>query len=71
MSELSNYQSAVIRITNAKTAEEVAEVEKGLDRVYNAGQLTTSELSSLCALAVHRLIEIVIEIDIENGVYEI
>lgn len=55
---MTNYQSAVVRIANAKTAEEVAKVEEGLDRVYDAGQLTTSELSRLCVLAMRRLIEI-------------
>lgn len=64
MSELSNYQSAVVRIANSKTAEEVAKVEEGLDRVYNAGQLTTSERSRLSDFAMRRVIEI------EDGVVE-
>ena len=56
--KLSNYQSAIIRIANARTVGEVAKVEKGLDRVYDAGQLTTSELSRLSDLAMRRTIEL-------------
>lgn len=55
---MTNYQSAIVRIANAKTAEEVAKVEKGLDRVYNVGQLTTSERSRLSDFAMRRVIEI-------------
>ena len=60
----SNYQSAIIRIANARTIEEVDKVEKGLDRVYDAGHLTTSELSRLSDLAMRRVIEI------EDGMVE-
>lgn len=61
---MTNYQSAIVRIADANTVEEVAKVEKGLDRVYNVGQLTTSELSRLSDLAMRRVIEI------EDGVVE-
>lgn len=54
----SNYQSAITRITNAQTVEEITKVEKGLDRVYNAGQLTAPELLRLSALAMQRMVEI-------------
>ena len=53
-----NYQSAVIRIDSAKTAEDIARVEKGIDRVYDAGFLTTSELSRLNDRALRRTIEL-------------
>ena len=55
---MTNYQSAIVRIANAKTVEEVVKVEAGLDRVYNAGHLTTSELSRLSDHAMRKTIEI-------------
>ena len=54
----SNYQSAVIRIANATTPKAVELVESGLARVYDAGQLTTYELSRLSDLAMRRTIEL-------------
>lgn len=61
---MTNYQSAIVRIANAKTIEELNKVETGLDRVYNAGQLTNSELSRLSSHAMRRAVEI------EDGIVE-
>lgn len=54
----SNYQSAAKRIDNATTPEDVKLVELGLDRVYDAGHLTTSEFSRLSDRALRRTIEL-------------
>lgn len=54
----SNYQSAIIRIANATTPEELDKIENGLARVYNVGHLTTSELSRLSDLAMRRGVEL-------------
>lgn len=44
---MTNYQSALGRIKRANTKAELAKLELSFCRVYDAGQLTTSELSRL------------------------
>lgn len=44
---MSNYKSALKRINNAHTVEELHKVSDGLERVYRWAQLTDSEYMRL------------------------
>ena len=44
---MSNYKSAIKRIQNAATLQELARVEQSLDRVYRLGFFTEYEFSLL------------------------
>ena len=44
---MSNYKSAIDRINNAQTVEELHKVGEGLERVYRWAQLTDSEYMRL------------------------
>jgi len=44
---MSNYKSAIDRINNAQTVEELHKVSEGLERVYRWDQLTDSEYMRL------------------------
>ena len=44
---MSNYKSAIDRINNAQTVEELHKVSDGLERVYRWVQLTDSEYMRL------------------------
>jgi hypothetical protein len=44
---MSNYKSALKRINNAQTVEELHKVSDGLERVYRWAQLTDSEYMRL------------------------
>ena len=44
---MSNYKSALKRINNAQTVEELHKVSEGLERVYRWAQLTDSEFMRL------------------------
>ena len=55
---LSNYNSAVKRLSKCLTVEQVYKAESSFDRVYQAGQLTNKELYSLCKIALDRIVAI-------------
>lgn len=55
----SNYASAAARIRSAKTESEIARIEKSLERVYNAGQLSVSEYSRLDGLLMDQKAKVV------------
>jgi hypothetical protein len=44
---LSNYKSAIKRIQQAATLQELSRVDKGLDRVYQVGFFTEYEFALL------------------------
>lgn len=44
---LTNYQSALARLSRANTPEDYAKLDASLDRCYNAGVLTVSEYERL------------------------
>lgn len=53
-----NYQSAVSRIKSSTNLAALAQVEKGLVRVYEAGFLTASELGRLFVMSMDKAIEL-------------
>jgi hypothetical protein len=44
---MSNYRSAIKRIQNTKTLQDIRAVSKGLDRVYQLGFFTDREFTLL------------------------
>lgn len=53
---MNNYQSALQRINNAKTAKALQKVEAGITRVYNAGFFTENEFMRLDGKILNRKI---------------
>ena len=62
-----NYQSAVKRISNATTKEQLDHIGTNLGRAYHEGQLTETELMWLCDLVVDRVVAIQIIEGVTNG----
>ena len=52
---MTNYQTALRRIANAKTKEDLQKVEAGLTRVYDAGFFTENEFMRLDGKILDRL----------------
>jgi len=53
-----NYQSALARINKAKDEESLLQLEKSLERLWNAGIFTASEFSRLDEKLLSKLISI-------------
>ena len=47
---MTNYQTALRRIANAKTTKDLQKVEAGLTRVYDAGFFTKNDFITLGVL---------------------
>jgi hypothetical protein len=54
---MTNYQSALVRLNKAATAEELNRLERSFERVYNAGCFTVSEYVRLDRKLVDKLIK--------------
>lgn len=52
------YQYSISKIKTAKTIEQLSKVEDWLERMYNAGVLTPSELSQLDRKTVDRFLQL-------------
>ena len=53
---MNDYQYSISKIKTAKTIEQLSKVEDWLERMYNAGVFTPSELRELdCKLVDHSL----------------
>lgn len=52
---MTNYQTALRRIANAKTTADLQKVEAGLTRVYDAGFFTENEFMRLDGKILDRL----------------
>tara|TARA_R110001606_G_C15231120_1_gene635104 strand:+ start:755 stop:931 length:177 start_codon:yes stop_codon:yes gene_type:complete len=52
---MTNYQTALRRIANAKTTKDLQKVEVGLTRVYDAGFFTENEFMRLDGKILDRL----------------
>jgi len=52
---MTNYQTALRRIANAKTTTDLQKVEAGLTRVYDAGFFTENEFMRLDGKILDRL----------------
>lgn len=68
---MTTYLATRDRISAAKTLEEVANIENGLDRVYNDGYLTTSERCRLSSHSMNRMNEIEDGVNVDSLYYEI
>jgi hypothetical protein len=52
------YQYSISKIKTAKTIEQLSKVEDWLEKMYNAGVLTPSELSQLDRKTVDRFLQL-------------
>ena len=52
------YKSALQRLNKANTSEELARLERSLERIYNAGFLTVSEYGRLDLKLIHKQFDI-------------
>lgn len=52
------YQYSISKIKTAKTIEQLSKVEDWLERMYNAGVFTPSELSQLDRKTVDRFLQL-------------
>lgn len=55
---MSNYKAFTSRIRKAETLETLKNLDRSLDRLYNAGIFTTSQLKRLDLLIVDKKIEL-------------
>lgn len=58
MDSKTNYVSATERIGQADTLTRLAQIELGIDRVYDAGQLTLSEYTRLSIKIMDKWVEL-------------
>jgi hypothetical protein len=52
------YKSALQRLNKANTSKELAQLERSLERIYNAGFFTVSEYGRLDAKLIHKQFDI-------------
>jgi hypothetical protein len=52
------YKSALQRLNKADTIQELARLERSLERIYNAGFLTVSEYGRLDLKLIHKQFDI-------------
>ena len=55
---MTNYQSALQRIAEADTQTKLEKLERSFDTLYNLGQFTVAEFSSLDEKLMDKLIQI-------------